>query len=264
MTHKKTKKNFAFAVGLLLAPFFGGADTLDDLLKKVLEERQYESKEFQQREQQFKQERDHRKTLLKAAVKELKKEEQISRALTLEFEKNEKELSILENELNITVGVLGELFGVVKQVAGDFRGQALNSVVSVQIPGRHQFAETISARKKRPTTKELRKLWFEMQREMTQQGKVTQFLADVITLKGEKSQKPVTRVGAFNLVSKGEYLNYQSDSAQIVELAKQPKFTHYISKLEKAKPGAYPMFAVDPSKGSLISILIKTPGVLKG
>lgn len=246
---------------LLVVSLSGQANTLDDLLKKVLDERQYESKEFQKREEIFKQERDKRKNLLNQASKELKKEEELSQRLTAEFEKNEKELTILENELNLTVGVLGELFGVVKQVAGDFRGQVLNSLVSAEIPDREKFAENIASRKKLPTTKELRKLWFEIQREMTEQGKVSQFKAEVITLSGKKSTQLITRVGAFNLISEGQYLNYQGDPAQIVELPKQPerRFTRYIDNVEKAKENTHPIFAVDPSRGSLISILIRTP-----
>ena len=253
----------------LFLPSSARADTLDNLLKKVMEERQMESKEFQKREQIFKTEKDQRNLLLNKALQELKKEEAISQRLTAEFEKNEKELAILENELNLAVGTLGELFGVVKQIAGDFRGQVLNSIVSAEVPGRENFAENISARKKLPTTKELRQLWFEIQREMTELGKVTQFETEVVTLDGKKSRQKVTRVGGFNLVSRGKYLNFQGDPAQIVELARQPQnqFTRYIKKLEKnvnttskQVRDQYPMFALDPTRGSLISILIRTPG----
>ena len=263
-THIQT---FLFLLTLIISLVtpLASADTLDNLLKKVLDEREFESKEFKEREQKFKTQRDKQKILLNQAVKELKKEESLSQRLTTEFEKNEKELAILENELNITVGVLGELFGVVKQVAGDFRGQTLNSLVSAEIPGREKFASTLSARKKLPTTEELRQLWFEMQREMTEQGKVTQFTAEVISKKGKKSQKQVTRIGAFNLVSEGEYLIYQGELGQIKALAEQPerKFTRYIRKVEKAKPNTHPAFALDPSRGSLLSILIQKPSMLE-
>lgn len=248
-------------LSIVSTPFMAQANTLDDLLKKVLEERKYEQKEFQEREDQFKKEKSKRQTLLNQAAKELKKAEALSQRLTAEFEKNEQELSILENELNLAVGVLGELFGVVKQVAGDFRGQVLNSLVSAEIPDREKFAESISARKKLPTTKELRQLWFEIQREITEQGKVSQFQQNIITQDGKSSPQLITRVGAFNLVSNGKYLNYQGDLAQIIELPKQPegRFTRYIDDLEEAKEDTHPIFALDPSRGSLISILIRTP-----
>ena len=241
------------------------ANTLDDLLKKVMAEREYESQEFQKREQTFKRERDKRKVLLNQAGRELKKEEAITRQLVKEFNKNEKELTILENELTIATGNLGELFGVVKQVAGDFRGHAMNSLISAEIPNREKFAEHISARKKLPTTEELRKLWFELQQEMTQQGKISRFSAEVIASDGSKAQRDVVRVGAFNLVSRGHYLNYQPEGGAVVELARQPerRWTSYISKMEKAKPETYPMFALDPTRGSLISLLIRKPSLFE-
>ena len=169
MTMNKIRLVLSFVI--FSVSFSIQADTLDDLLKKVLEERQYESEEFRKRELQFKKERNKRKQLLNQALKELKKEEKISQQLTSQFEVNEKELGILGNELNLAVGVLGELFGVVKQIAGDFRGQVLNSLVSVEIPGREHFAENIAARKKLPNTKELRKLWFEIQKRNDGAGK---------------------------------------------------------------------------------------------
>ena len=261
---KNILKYFLFTsayLSIVSVPLIGQANTLDDLLKKVMEERTYEQKEFQEREDQFKKEKNKRQTLLNQAERELKKAEALSKRLTAEFEKNEQELSILENELNLVVGVLGELFGVVKQVAGDFRGQVLNSLVSAEIPDRDKFAESISARKKLPTTKELRQLWFEIQREITEQGKVSQFKQNIITQDGKSSPQLITRVGAFNLVSQGKYLNYQGDLAQIIELPKQPegRFTRFIDDLEEAKEDTHPIFALDPSRGSLISILIRTP-----
>jgi len=238
------------------------AGTLDDLLKKVMEERQLESTELRQREQQFRQNKTKQSQMLQQALQELKREERINERLQAEYQKNEEELTTLEHERNIAVGNLGEVFGVVKQVAGDFRGQILNSVISAEIPGREKFVENIADSKKLPTAEELRKLWGEIQREITEQGKVTQFPAGVIALNGDKNTVLVTRVGPFNLVHDGQYLSYQGDLGQITALAKQPegRFTHTIDDLENAKEN-YVNFSIDPSRGSLISILIRTPSV---
>ena len=238
------------------------ANTLDDLLKKVMEERQLESEELRQRENQFQKNKNKQNQMLQQARQELKREERINERLQAEFKKHEEELTTLEHEKNIAVGALGEVFGVVKQVSGDFRGHVLNSVISAEIPGREKFVENIAASKKLPTTKELRRLWGEIQREITEQGKVTQFTTDVIALNGDKTKELVTRVGPFNLVRDGKYLNYQGDLGQVTALAKQPdrRFTNTIDDLEKAKEG-YVAFSIDPSKGSLISILIRTPNV---
>ena len=247
---------------LFIVGGFVSASPLDELLEKVMQERQLESQAFQKREQKFRQNKNQQQKLLKQALQELRKEELLSRRLNAEFEKNEKDLSILQNELQLAVGVLGEVFGVVKQTAGDFRGQVLNSVISAEIPGREKFATAIASRKKLPTTQELKQLWFEIQREITEQGKVTRFTADVIAVGGAKTKEQITRVGSFNLIHKGKYLSYQGDISQVVELARQPerRFTRYIDDVEKAKE-EHTAFALDPSRGSLISILIRTPSL---
>ena len=48
-----------------------------------------------------------------------------------------KELTELEEKLRITMGTLGEMFGVVRQVAGDTRGVFEASIVSSQIKNRN-------------------------------------------------------------------------------------------------------------------------------
>ena len=244
----------------LFFAFFVSAGPLDELLKKVMIERALETEEFKKREQKFGAQKNQQKILLNKAILELRKEERLAALREAEYSKNEKELAVLENELDLAAGVLGELFGVVKQTAGDFRGHILNSVVSAEIVDRENFISQVASRKKLPTTAELRRLWFEIQREMTEQGKVTRFSADVMALDGNKSQRLVTRVGGFNLVSDGKYLNYKD--GRIADLPKQPqrRFTRHIKKLEKAKEG-YTAFALDPGRGSLISLLIRSPSL---
>ena len=249
-------------VFVMILPVIGVADTLDDLLKKVIDEREYQTKEFQKREQDFKEQMSERKKLLNQAIRELREEESINARLTAEYEKSDKDLAILGNELNLATGILGELFGVVKQVSGDLRGKILNSLVSSEIPEREKAIESIAAGRKNPSIEQFRQLWFEIQREMTETGKVTQFEAPVVSLDGHKSSRIITRVGGFNLVSEGQYLSYQDDTKQIIELPEQPqrRFTRYIKYVERAEKNENPMFAVDPSRGSLISQLIRKPG----
>ena len=259
---------FIFWAGLnTVCALSAKAGPLDDLLKEVKEERIFQTQEFKTREARFKKEKTKQQTFLSQALKELKKEEKISFRLTQIFEKQEKELAILETELKAAVGVLGELFGVVKQTTGDFRGSVLHSIVSAEIPGRDQWAEDLAGRKKLPTTAELRQLWFELQREIIELGKVTQFTAEVISTDGKKQPRLVTRVGGFNLLSQGRYLAYQHETGRkpaILELSRQPerRFTRTISRLENTKTGAA-FFALDPSRGSLISLLVRVPNILE-
>lgn len=245
---------------LLLVPQLSAAATLDELLQKVQQESVTQSAEYKEREAEFLREKNKQQALLRKAQAELTALERETVRLTTEFDKNEKLLSKVEEELNIAMGTLGEMFGVVRQVAGDFKGQLENSVVSAQIKGRKAFAADLAESKSLPNIPKLEKLWYELQREMTETGKTTRFKTTVVKTDGSKHEQQVTRVGAFNLVSEGVYLNYQPATGQIVELARQPssRFTGMIDDVEEAKKG-YEAFAIDPSRGSLLSMLVNAP-----
>ena len=160
------KSKIALLLCLLMAlPVFAEKEqSLDGLLKQVIQERAEQSKEMKAREAAFMSKKSQQKALLSKAQKELIALEAESKRLTASFEKNEKKLSVLEEELNIAVGTLGELFGVVRQIAGDFNGQVQNSVVSAQIQGRESFISTMAETKNLPDIPQLEKLWFELQK----------------------------------------------------------------------------------------------------
>ncbi len=244
-----------------LVPSISQAATLDELLQKVKNEAVTQTAEFKKREAEFKREKDKQQALLNKAKAELAALERTTEQLTNDFDSNEKKLAKVEEELNMAMGTLGEMFGVVRQVAGDLKGQIENSVVSAQIRGRKAFAANLAESKSLPNIPKLERLWYELQREMTETGKTTQFKTTVVKSDGEKSEQMVTRVGAFNLVSDGEYYNYQPSTGQIVELGRQPssRYTGMIDDLASAKGSTYEAFAVDPSRGSLLSMLVQAP-----
>ena len=235
---------------------------LDELLNKVKTERLNNQKQLTEREQRFIRERNRQRELLAQEVKKLKALEKISARLQKNFEKNEKELGVLEERLNIAVGTLGEMFGVVKQTAGDFKGQFQNSIISAQYPGRDQFMGNIAERKKLPGLEDLNRLWYEIQKEMTESGKVVRFKVPVVTTDGQKKEKNAIRIGAFNLVADGKYLIYQSDTNQVIELPRQPqgKFLGMVDDLEDLKKGTT-AFGLDPSRGAILGMLVQAPSL---
>ena len=235
---------------------------LDELLQKVKEERINDRKNLSEREQRFVRERNRQRQLLAEETKKLKALEKISTQLQSNFEKNEKELGALEEKLNIAIGTLGEMFGVVKQTAGDFKGQFQNSIISAQFPRRDEFMGNIAERKKLPNLEDLNRLWFEIQKEMTESGKIVRFQAPVVTTGGQKENKTIVRIGSFNLVSDGKYLLYQSNTNQVIELPRQPqgKFLGMIDDLEELKKGHAP-FGLDPSRGAILGMLVQAPSL---
>ena len=234
--------------------------TLDELLIEVQKERVEQRPQLKKREAKFIRSRNQQRALLNKAKIELKKEELVMVRLQAQFEKQEEELRGLEERLVVVMGTLGELFGVVKQVSGDTKAQLENSLISAEYPRRSEFPAKIAQRKELPDISELEKLWFTLQKEMVESGKVTKFDREVVRKNGEKKLQKLVRVGSFNLVSKGKYFTYQPETNQVVELPRQVsrRYLSLIKGLEAAKKDFVP-FGLDPSRGSLISLLIQTP-----
>jgi biopolymer transport protein ExbB len=241
------------------------AKTLDDLLTLVREEWKDERKENKEREARFVGARDKQAKLL-ADAKALKERlEKRSGELESTFEGNERELAALSETLTERMGSLGELFGVVRQVAGDASGNFESSLTSAQLDGdRVSFLQGLGQSKALPAIADLERLWYEMQREMTEQGKVVRFEAPVLGLEGASTTQEVIRAGVFSAISNGRYVIWEIDNTgagRLRDLTKQPpsRYLNTVSDFEDLKQGIGRL-AVDPSRGSLLSLLIETPG----
>ena len=62
---------------------------------------------------------------------DLRAAEELSDQLSAEFDDNESQLSELEEKLTLKLGNLGEMFGVVRQVAGQTKGEFENEKIHV-------------------------------------------------------------------------------------------------------------------------------------
>ena len=259
----------ALLIFLLLSPLSGVSaekpnNSLDDLLKKVQAIAKQESAANKQRESEFLQQKNQQQKLLNDAKLTLKKEQARSDKLKSQFNSNEKKLAGLEKDLHLRMGSLGELFGVVKQVAGDTKGVFDNSLVSAQIENRQTLLKDLAQRKAIPSTSELEQLWFLIQQEIVESGKVVSFPAQVTSNDGKSKEATVTRVGVFNAVSDGKFVRYIPETSQIVELPRQPasQYLDAAEDLENAKSGTVDT-VIDPSRGAILSMLIQVPGIFE-
>ena len=216
-------KNSTFIVSTALVVIFGSltpvvsfaqeakALSMSELLRRVEQGRATDNKENQDRERRFSQSKNEQQNLLNQAISTKKQEESRSQTLEGEYDVNEEEIAVLTETLNIRLGSLKELFGVMQQVAGDSRSQFDNSLTNIQYPERSAFLENLAKKigssAKLPSLDEIEKLWFELQREMTETGKTVRFSTNVITKDGTEGAMEVVRVGAFNIVADGKYLN---------------------------------------------------------
>ncbi len=230
------------------------ADSLDTLLNKVKNAQRIESKENRDRLQRFRSDRGRQQQLLNDAKAELARLETRADELKKQFDTNEVVLGEMSEQLRIKLGNLGEAVGVVRQVSADAAATVENSLVSAQKPNRHKSLEELAGRKEIPTIPELRELWLQLQTEMTEQGKIVQFDATLLDKNGSEVNKPVTRIGTFNLIGDGEFLTYNRKTGNIEELAKQPKnpsgVTSYIGNFQSAN--GFALFPIDPSKGTIV------------
>jgi biopolymer transport protein ExbB len=241
-------------------PAAGQTLTIDQLLDQVRSGWRVERQANEKREAEFRAARADQKQTLESANAALAAEEQRSNALEKEFEANELGIAEQEELLAQRLGTLGELFGVVRQVAGDTRSQVETSVISAEYPGRLPFLDELGQSKALPSIQKLEGLWATLLQEMVESSKVTRFPATVVAVDGSESEQSVVRVGTFNVVSEGRYLNWIPDVAKLGEIGRQPapKFVDTVDELENATSGLV-KFAIDPARGQILSLLVSTP-----
>lgn len=239
---------------------------LDALLKQLEEGQFAQSEQNKQREQDFMQQRAQQDRMLEEARQKRNNLLAQSERLETEFEENEFKLADLNGALDNRLGSLKELFGVLQQVAGDTKNKFYNSMISAQIPGRSAFldqmAQDMGSSSKLASIEEIERVWFEIQREMTESGKVTKFETPVVEAGGEKVAKEVVRVGPFALVSDGKYLEYNGVTGTVSELVRQPADRYMDSAAElQASNGELVEFGIDPTGGSILGLLVQAPNL---
>jgi len=86
----------------------------------------------------------------------------------------------------------------------------------------------------------------------------------LINANGETSSGEVVRIGVFNAISGDRFLSFDSETQSLHVLPRQPagRFRSLAGDLFGAREGNVAM-AVDPSRGTILALLIQTPGLLE-
>jgi biopolymer transport protein ExbB len=240
------------------------AATVLELIDLVRAEAREGSTMNRERVEQFRQARDERQRMLEEVSRQLAAENRRSTQLDRRFEQNEADLSELEGRLEIRIGNFGELFGVVRDVAGDTVAVVRTSLVSAQYPDRADLAREMAEAKELPGLEDLRGLQLMLLEEMAQSGQVVRFSAGITDPAGRPTQGEVVRVGTFNLVHDGKFLTRDSETAALQILPRQPagRYVSMAEDLGEATSGIVEM-AVDPSRGQLLGLLIQAPDLVE-
>jgi biopolymer transport protein ExbB len=255
---------FVLALGLVLAQGAHAAKSLDELLEQTRNTRARQAEAHAAREAEFLANREKQAALLEEAKRERDAAEARSKRLSAEFDANETRLAELDALLVQRLGSLGELFGVVRQVAGDGSAVMYNSLLSAQYPKRDEFFSELGRAKSLPSIDQLERLWFEVQREMTESGRVARFRTKVVDANGVPTEAEVVRIGSFVAMSEGRYLNYLPSVGALGVLARQPDagLLAPARALQRAEEG-YVTAAVDPSRGVLLQMIVQRPDWLE-
>ncbi|MBA4286530.1 MAG: MotA/TolQ/ExbB proton channel family protein [Xanthomonadaceae bacterium] len=248
----------------VMAQDAAGARTLDELLNQVKKADQKDAALNAEREARFAAARDQQASLLADAKRQKEALEAEAAGLQRQFEANDKEIADLMASRDASAGNLGELFGVMRQSAGDFASAARNSMLTVQFPERIAQLDRLAQTKTMPPIEDLQGFWFEMQREMTEGGKIARFDASVTEPSGEIGKKPVTRIGPFVAISDGKFLSYETGATSFAVPPKQPggHFQSTVRSFESTASGYAPM-VVDPSRGVLIGLYSQRPEIME-
>ena len=244
--------------------------TVEQLLMLVKEGKTQEQSANSVREAKFMAEKNNQASILAAEKRELARQEKIADQLEAEYKKNEEILRVKEEAYQKELGSLVELFGHLQSSAGEAAVQFSGSLTSAQyglerVSFLNELTAKMSETTELPTIREIEGLWYELQREMVASGQVVSFDTTVVDVDGESTSCNVTRIGLFNAVCDGKYLEYIS-SGEYAFLPRQPagRYTKTAKNIGRADAGEEIKFGVDPTGptgGSLLANLIQTPSL---
>ena len=155
---------------------------------------------------------------------------------------------------------MGEMFGVLRQFAGEFKGIFNASARRVEHPEQAALLTRLAESKELPSSDDLTAFWTTTLGRMVDGGKVSQIPATVVYGEGNQAEKTVTQIGEFNTVSEGKYLTFVPETGKFEQLSRQPDnaVLEPIAQFEQGNGAVEPIF-IDPSRGVILSLLVQSP-----
>ncbi|MFK4026342.1 MotA/TolQ/ExbB proton channel family protein [Stutzerimonas balearica] len=248
-------------LALLLAPVLvNAAEPLnpDQLLERIRSERAAEASAMQAREQAFVRDRGAQARLLAQAKAALAEQKAEAERLKAEFDRQEALLAEQEKLLAQRVGHLGELFGVVRQSAGDIAGQWQDSLLNAQYPERLAQLRGLAESRTLPSAEDLDAFWMTLLEDLAASGRVEQVSLPVVGADGQRSEQPVLRVGTFSAFGQDDFLRYDADAGQLLAPARQPSGMGEVEDYLRSDE-ALGVLPIDPSRGTLLAQLQREP-----
>ncbi|MBK6287650.1 MAG: MotA/TolQ/ExbB proton channel family protein [Gammaproteobacteria bacterium] len=268
----KLSKVFTHVAALVLLQAGASAiaqDTLDSLMQEVATVRASEQQVFQDRAAKFNAAAPaEQQSMLNEAQARRETLAAASDALSAKFSANELKINELDKQLREKASALGlsEVFGLARQVAGDTATVLEQSLISTQFPAvegqldRDDWLRAFATSAEIPTTSDLERMWFELQREMVAGGQVAKYQTKIVEPGGQSVDAEVIRIGPFSVTTGDRFLQYLPSLQSLNVYPRQPPsdIRQYASAISSASDG-YVQAIVDSSRGVLMALYVERP-----
>ena len=237
-------------------------EKIQDLIDRVEQNRAELSSLDKARLNEFIKKVADRRFLLSKAKKQLADEEARNQRLEDLFEANEIRLSELETELNIKLGVLGELFGVARQMAGELQADSESAYNFSEYPERADALNEIGKIKVH-SLENLEDLWVLHLNEISSSGEVKEIKANIINSSGDIEETQLVRYGPFNMVENRSFVKTDIANNAFSVLQKQPDRSLRRNFRSHYRSDDYSVAPIDPTRGFLLSLYLDKPSTFE-
>ncbi|MEC9255294.1 MAG: hypothetical protein VX771_05825, partial [Pseudomonadota bacterium] len=212
----------------------------------------------------FKQDLSAQEQALEQARASLAAEEKRAEELREQFSDNEEILTEKTEALRIRTGSLGEMFGVVRQVAGDLRTITSSSITRIDGTDTPADLDALAESKALPDLGRIKALWQTLRQEASLSSEVVQITAPVVQADGSTAEEQSVRIGAFTVVGTsngGQYLIADEQLGALRPPYRQPGEASMLSDWLGSNGVA--LVGIDPSRGALLNIEAATPSIVE-
>lgn len=235
---------------------------IDELLKSIRESSAESAKINQEREARFLRNKAEQQAQLAQAEAELRAAEARANAVRSRYEGAQKAIADYKTQLAAQSGDVGQVYAAVREAATQFRASAADSYVTAQFPERLKVLDQLADPNRLPSNQQLEDFWFLLMQELSENGKVVRFPAEVTAVDGITTKQQVTRIGAFGAIHDGRYLVAQAGGALVTpQRAEQSAGT--AKAFEQAEAGEWLPVAIDPTRGNLFRLAALRPDVIE-
>ncbi len=264
-----TKTTAAFvgaAVMLSAVPASAQINSISDLLNQVRSDSAKTEAENRDREAKFRQRANEQTAMLSEARRELAQLERKAASVQSTFDANGNTIARLEGELRAAQGDFGEVFGLARSKAGEFKAILDSSLITSQYPQRTQVLGTVAESKALPDSDQLNAIWQTMLQEIKAQRQVATFTAPVANV-DDGAEQSVTRVGPFSIFTEksADFLQYTPPAGEeanvlLAKLPRQPGGAISAAASDVASSSGGIVYApIDPTRGELLKSFERVP-----